>query len=209
MASIEVFIQNSIRITGEGRKIYIDPFRMEEKPHDADIVFVTHDHYDHYSPEDIEKVCKNGTVLVVPAKMKAKEVLQLVAEVVSVMPGNHYEISGLSVDTVAAYNKHKPFHPKHAGWVGYIFTIDGERIYVAGDTDATDEAMQVRCDTALVPIGGTFTMDAKKAAELINVIKPKVAIPVHYGDLVGSKEDADVFAGLVKEPVRVEVKING
>ncbi len=87
--------------------------------------------------------------------------MQLVAEVVSVMPGNHYEISGLSVDT------------------------------------------------ALVPIGGTFTMDAKKAAELINVIKPKVAIPVHYGDLVGSKEDADVFAGLVKEPVRVEVKING
>ncbi len=209
MANIEVFIQNSIRITSEDRKIYIDPFRMDEEPHDADVVFVTHDHYDHYSPEDIEKICKDGTVLVIPERMKAKEVNNLVSEIVTVTPGRHYQISGINVETVAAYNKHKPFHPRHAGWVGYILNVDGERIYIAGDTDATDEALQVRCDMALVPIGGTYTMDAKKAAELINAIKPKVAIPVHYGSLVGSKDDEHVFAESVKEPVRVEIKIKG
>ena len=96
---------------------------------------------------------------------------------------------------------------KSAGWVGYILRIDGQRIYIAGDTDATKEAMDVKCDIALVPIGGTYTMDARKAAELVNTIRPEVAIPVHYGSIVGSPKDGEVFAQYVKDPIKVEFKI--
>ena len=207
--NITVFTQNSIRITDGNRRIYIDPFQMKGKPHDADYILITHDHYDHFSPEDIDKVAGKGTVLVVPEKMesKAKTVAAYVRKVVTVTPGIHCDIEGLDVETVPAYNLMKPFHPKSAEWVGYLLQVDGKRIYIAGDTDATKEAKAVRCDIALVPIGGTFTMDVKNAAELINTIRPEVAIPTHYGSIVGEITDGEAFARLVKEPVRVEIKI--
>ena len=207
--NITVFSQNSIRITDRDRRIYIDPFQMREEPRDADFVFITHDHYDHFSPEDIEKVVGEGAVLVVPEKMedKAQEVSGLFSKIVTVKPGVYRNIDGVEIETVPAYNALKPFHPKNAGWVGYIFRIDGKRIYVAGDTDATKEAKAVKCDIALVPIGGTYTMDAKKAAELVNIIRPDVAIPVHYGSIVGKREDADIFAENVKDPIKVEIKM--
>lgn len=203
---VEVFTQNSIRIRGNGKVIYIDPFQMKESPRDADFVLITHDHYDHFSPEDLAKVSGEHTVLVVPEKMaeRAEAVSDLVCKIVSVRPGAHYEINGLLFDTVPAYNRVKPFHPKSAGWVGYILEVDGKKVYVAGDTDATKEARQVQCDVALVPIGGTFTMDARRAAELINTIRPAIAIPTHYGTIVGKPEDAEVFAGKVRESIRVE-----
>ncbi len=206
---IEVFGQNSIRITDGISRIYIDPFRMTEEPHDAAFVLITHDHYDHFSPEDIEKVVSDKTVMVVPDRMSdsARKVSSLVSEIVTVKPGEAKTVHGLSLETVPAYNIMKPFHPKGAEWVGYILTVDGERIYIAGDTDATPEAKAVKCDIALVPIGGKFTMDAQKAAELINTISPAVAIPVHYGNVVGSPEDGDVFAAHVEAPVTVEFKI--
>lgn len=125
----------------------------------------------------------------------------------TIVPGASYEIEGLKIETVPAYNQLKPFHPKSAGWVGYILEIDGRRIYIAGDTDATKEAQSVKCDIALVPIGGKFTMNVKKAAELINKIRPEYAIPTHYGGIVGKKEDADVFAANVKAPTHVEIKM--
>ncbi len=207
--NIIVFIQNSIRIEGSKGVIYIDPFKMESEPHDADIIFVTHDHYDHFSPEDIAKVAQDETILVVPEKMekKAGEVKKYVKQIVCVKQIQKGSINGLDFETIPAYNILKPFHPKHAGWVGYILEVDGSRIYVAGDTDATKEAKAVSCDIALIPIGGTYTMDAEKASELINVIKPKVAIPTHYGSIVGSKKDADVFASAVSPEVKVEIKI--
>ena len=209
MPNVEVFTQNSIRISGGNGKIYIDPFRMREEPKDADFILITHDHYDHFSPEDIAKVCKPETVLIVPEKMqsKAKEVSGKVARIETVTPGEHRTIDGLDLETVPSYNSLKPFHTKGAGWVGYIISVDGKRIYVAGDTDATKEAKEVKCDIALVPIGGTYTMNAKQAAELVNEIKPEVAIPVHYGGIVGSPKDADAFAGLVKSPIKVEIKM--
>lgn len=233
--NITVFNHNSIRIkTGsEGagnRNIYIDPFQMKIAPKDADFILITHDHYDHFSPEDIEKVAGANTILIVPEKMehKVQEVSGLVSRIVTVRPGETYTVDGaageledkpeektegkpenkLEFETVPAYNMLKPFHPKSAGWVGYILLIDGKRIYVAGDTDATKEAKAVKCDIALVPIGGTYTMDAKQAAALVNTIRPEVAIPVHYGSIVGSPEDAKVFKANVKEPVRVEIKIS-
>lgn len=207
--NIEVFTQSSIRITDGNRRIYIDPFQMREAPKDADFILITHDHYDHFSPEEIEKVSNEKSVLVVPAKMlpQAEKVSSTVGEIHSVMSGEHYGIGGLEFDTVAAYNNLKPFHPKSAGWVGYILQIDGQRIYIAGDTDMNRDNRDVKCDIALVPIGGTYTMDAKKAAEFINTICPSVAIPTHYGSIVGKKEDADVFAAGVKAPVRTEIKM--
>ncbi len=207
--NIDVFGQNSIRIRSEAGAVYIDPFKMREEPHDAAFILITHDHYDHFSPDDIAKVAGKDTVLIFPEKMtkKASEVNGLVRKTVAVSPDEHKEVCGLEFETVPAYNLLKPFHPKSAGWVGYILIIDGKRIYIAGDTDATKEARAVKCDIALVPAGGTYTMDAKKAAELVNEIKPGVAIPVHYGTVVGSPKDGDVFAANVKEPVRVELKI--
>ena len=207
--NINVFVQNSIRIKSPQGLIYIDPFQMKEEPNDAAFVFLTHDHYDHFSPDDIKKVVGKNAVLVIPEKLerRAGEVSGMFSKVVTVKPGISTEVDGLRVETVPAYNIIRPFHPKSSEWVGYIFMINGKRIYVAGDTDDTKEARSVRCDIALVPIGGTFTMDARKAAELINEIQPEVAIPVHYGTAVGKISDGDEFAKRVKEPVKVVFKI--
>lgn len=207
--NIEVFRHNSIRIRDRLGAIYIDPFRMDTSPKDAAFIFITHDHYDHFSPEDIAKAAGDNTILVVPEKMegKAQEAAGLVSSIVTVKPGVYREIGGLEVETVPAYNSLKPFHPKGAGWVGYILGIDGKRIYIAGDTDATKEARAVKCDIALVPIGGTYTMDAKKAAELVNELRPEVAIPVHYGEIIGKESDGRVFAENVEPSIRVELKI--
>lgn len=207
--TIDVFTQNSIRIRDERKTIYIDPFKIQEVHHDADLIFITHDHFDHFSPEDIAKVSQPGTVLIVPEKMKTKaaEVADLVGRIETVSPNMSYTIEGISFETVRAYNNLKPFHPKRADWVGYIIESGGKRVYIAGDTDLTKDAREVKCDVALVPVGGTYTMDAKKAAELVNLIKPEVAIPVHYGGTVGTREDAEVFRAYVEPPVEVQVKM--
>ena len=206
--NIELFTQNSIRITSDAGKIYIDPFRINEATHDADFVLITHSHYDHYSPEDIEKVVNEKTILVVPESMseEAGELTNLVDMITTVEPAAHRDIKGLSIDTVPAYNNKKAFHAKGENWVGYILDIDGVRVYIAGDTDMTDDNRKVICDVAMVPIGGTYTMDAGEAAALINEIKPKIAIPTHYGAVVGSEEDAETFKSLVEDPVEVEIK---
>ena len=207
--NITVFKHNSIRIKAACGNIYIDPFQLKETPKDAAYIFITHDHYDHFSPDDIEKAAGENTVLVVPEKMenKAKKLMGTVARIISVNPGAAYEADALEFETVPMYNILKPFHPKSARWCGYVLKIDGKRIYIAGDIDAIKEAKAVKCDIALIPIGGFYTMDAKQAAELVNAMKPSVAIPVHYGELTGKPEDGRIFAENVKEPVRVEIKI--
>jgi L-ascorbate metabolism protein UlaG (beta-lactamase superfamily) len=140
-------------------------------------------------------------------KTNASEVADLVGRIKTVSPNMSYTIEGISFETVRAYNNLKPFHPKRADWVGYIIESGGKRVYIAGDTDLTKDAREVKCDVALVPVGGTYTMDAKKAAELVNIIKPEVAIPVHYGGIVGTREDAEVFRAHVEPPVEVQVKM--
>lgn len=208
--NIEVFTQSSIRIKGSAGTIYFDPFNINGNPQDADFVFLTHDHYDHYSSDDVSKVVAEGrTVIVVPQKMAATVSNEIsgYAEVVSVAPGESNEINGLKFETVASYNISKAFHPKSAGWCGYVVEVDGEKIYVAGDTDATAEAKAVVCDIAMVPIGGTYTMTPKEAADLINVMQPKVAIPTHFGSIVGSPKDADAFEKNVNASIEVVRKI--
>ena len=208
-SNIEVFTQSSIRIKGRIGTIYVDPFNMSTEPKDADFIFITHDHYDHYSPEDIEKLISKDSVIVVPKKLSATVKKEIIGfdKIISVSPGELQEVNGLQFETVASYNVNKSFHQKSAGWVGYILNVDGKRIYIAGDTDATDEAKAVKCDVALVPIGGTFTMDAKEAAKLINIIQPEIAIPTHYGSIVGKPKDADIFEYNVNETIKVETKI--
>ena len=207
--NIQVFRQNSICIGSGYGKIYIDPFQIEGQPEDAAFIFVTHDHYDHFSPEDIAKVAGKDTVLVVPEKMKKSvgKTAGMVSRVETVIPEASYEIDGLKFETVPMYNNMKPFHPKSAGWTGYILCIEDKRIYIAGDIDAIKEAKAVKCDVALIPIGGFYTMDAKTAAGLVNEMRPEVAIPVHYGHLIGKPADGNVFAENVADPVKVEFKI--
>lgn len=207
--NIRVLTHSSIRIQSGDTVLYVDPYKVSGRPQDADYVFITHDHFDHFSPEDIEKVSCDKTVLVVPEKMRDK-VLQEADEtrgIIPVKPDAPYDINGFSFETVPAYNRLKPFHPKTAGWVGYIFCLDGKRIYVAGDTDATPDAKKVQCDVALVPVGGTYTMNASQAAELVNTIRPAAAIPTHYGSVAGSAADAESFRDKVDPAVHVEIKM--
>lgn len=185
----------SVKITG-AKTIYIDPWKLKE-PVPADIILVTHDHYDHCSPEDIEKIRRKDTVVVSPqdssGKLKAK----------TLRPGDTISINGVSIKAVPAYNTNKQFHPRGNNWVGYLVTIDGKTIYHPGDTDATPEMEELRPDIAFFPIGGTYTMDAKEAAEIANKIKPGMAIPMHYGDIIGSKKDAERFKELCKCKVSI------
>ena len=206
---IEVFTHSSIRIRSDVGTIYVDPFHMREEPHDADFVLITHQHYDHFSVEDIRKVIKDSTILVSPESMidDARELGREVKEIIGVAPGVYREIAGLELETIPAYNTLKPFHPRRAEWVGYILRLEGKRIYIAGDTGVTREAKQVKCDIALLPVGGTYTMDTKKAADLVNAIRPEYAIPTHYGSIVGKESDGKTFAELVQSPVKVVEKI--
>ena len=204
---IDLFTHSSIRIRSDRGIIYTDPFQMRDEPHDADYIFVTHEHYDHFSPADIAKVSKDGTVLIVPESMRAKAEKDTAGKytVITVSPGTSFELDDFSFEAIPAYNRLKPFHPRSAEWLGYVFILGDERIYVAGDTDLTVEAKQVRCDIALVPVGGTYTMNAKQAAELVNAIRPVTAIPTHYGGPVGNEKDAEEFAAKVDPAVRVEI----
>ena len=208
-SNITVNTQNSILID-IGKKIYIDPFKIEDDTHDADYIFITHDHYDHYSMPDIHRILNEKTVFIIPASMEMSlRKSTPVGSQISVVPGQKYETEDFSFETVPSYNKLKPFHPKRAGWCGYIITLDGVKTFIAGDTDATKEAEEVECDIALIPIGGTYTMNYKEAAKLINTIKPKFAIPTHYGSIVGDISDGEKFSKLVDTDIRVELKLSG
>ncbi len=200
--NISVF-HSSIRIEGS-KTIYFDPFKVEQKFNDADIIFITHEHFDHYSPEDINKVIKAGTTIVAPATMISKINYD---NIVSVEPQKEYEVDGVKFSTVWAYNVGKKFHPKDNCWVGYVVELAGTSYYVAGDTDITEEAKNVKCDVALLPCGGTYTMNANEAAELANTIKPQIAVPIHYGEVSGSKEDGDTFVSLLDDAIQGIIKI--
>lgn len=199
--NIEVLTHASIRIDDK-KKIYCDPFNVKKEYHDADIVLITHEHFDHYSVDDIAKVVKEDTIIVVPESMSAQ-----VPKATHISVGETKVIAGIQITAVPAYNVGKPFHTKDKGWVGYLIKIDDDVIYIAGDTDINEDNIKVSCNVALVPIGGKYTMDAKAAAEFINTIKPQVAIPVHYGSVAGNINDEVVFKDNVDKNIRVEFKI--
>ena len=203
LKGIEINCHSSIKISKE-KIIYVDPFKIKKDKNDADIVLVTHDHYDHFSPEDIEKIINNETIIVAPKTVKA---LSKMRNTVLVEPNNVYEVKGIKIETIPAYNVNKQFHPKDNQWVGYIIEIENIRYYIAGDTDVTSENKQVNCDVAFIPVGGTYTMNYTEAAELVNAIKPKIVVPTHYGDIVGEKDDGEKFKKLLNGNIQCEILI--
>lgn len=209
LENIEVLCHSSIKIS-KGKVIYIDPFKIDKNYNDADIIFITHDHYDHYSEEDIDKVRKSDTVIVAPEELLTKLLRKGFRQnyIITIEPDEEDIVEGIKFETIPAYNTNKQFHPKENGWVGYIIELAGNRYYIAGDTDITEENKKVKCDVAFVPVGGTYTMDFKEAAQLINIIKPKFAIPVHYGSVVGSKQDATDFIKLLYPTIKGIILIN-
>ena len=182
-------------IKGDGKAIVIDPFQVRQcEP--ADIILITHEHYDHCSPEDIRKIRKASTVIVTEADSAKK----LSGDVRVVQPGEKLTVSGIPIQAVPAYNTNKSFHPKENGWLGFVLTVDGVRIYHGGDTDLIPEMDSVEADIALLPVSGTYVMTAEEAVKAAKAIKPKLAIPMHYGAIVGSVDDArrfsDALAGI-------------
>ena len=204
-SKIKVFCQSAIRIENE-KVFYFDPFKLEDVVQDADYIFITHSHFDHYSKEDIMKIKKDTTKIIVPKDLTEEVITYFKSDdIIEVEPDNDYQVDGISFHTVPAYNIHKSFHKRENGWVGYVITIKDQVYYIAGDTDNIGEIKNVRCDVAFVPIGGTYTMNEKEAVDLIRHIRPKVAIPIHYQTIVGSVEDAYQFKEHLSGIVDVEI----
>ncbi len=207
MPRLEWLGHAGFRVSDE-KVIYVDPFQIQagEK---ADIILITHPHYDHCSIEDLRKIVKLETVIVAPIDCQSKIASGRLhyAEFKNVAPSSNVSIYGCSIRAVPAYNTNTQFHTKRDEWVGYVFEVDGKRIYHAGDTDFIPEMAglaSMGIDAALLPVGGTYTMNAREAAQAVAMIRPKVAIPMHYGSIVGSADDAEVFRRTVAH-ARVEV----
>jgi len=189
----------SFEICSGDTTIYIDPWKISESGHAADIVLVSHSHYDHYSAEDIAKVSKAETKLIASADViKAHKDGQAIAS------GETIDLGDVKIIATAAYNPEKQFHPKSNNWVGFIVAIDSKRIYYAGDTELIEEMKDIEnIDLALLPVGGTYTMDPQQAAQATKLIKPAIAIPYHWGDIVGSRKDAEDFMQSTETKVQI------
>lgn len=196
---------DSFRFDGS-RTVYVDPWKLPGGAPAADVVLVTHDHYDHFSPPDVAAVAGPDTVVVGPPAVTG-QVLDL--RTVTLRPGETVTVDGLTITGVAAYNIDKfrapgqPFHPREAGYLGFVFDLDGRRYYHAGDTDAVPEMAAVSCDVAFLPVGGTYTMTADEAAEACRRLQAAMVVPMHWGDIVGGRADAERFAAACPLPVTI------
>ncbi len=193
---------DTFRIAGS-KVIYTDPYKVTKRD-EADIVLISHEHFDHLSREDLEKVVMPGTAIVSsPLCRGGLKGLKCKAPIF-LDPGGKVTVGKVEIEAVPAYNLNKfkapgqPFHPKGEKRLGFVFTLDGTRVYHAADTDLIPEMKSIRCDIALLPVSGTYVMTAEEAAEAAEALKPKIAVPMHYGAIVGSDEDAKKFKSLVK-----------
>ncbi|MBN2457673.1 MBL fold metallo-hydrolase [Candidatus Woesearchaeota archaeon] len=199
MVNIKRLGHSSFKIDYGGFIIYIDPYKIN-RDETADMVLVTHSHFDHCSPDDIDKVAGPNTWIICPGDCEQK----LIGNIKVMRPFARAEHLGTIIETVPAYNIDKEFHPKSSGWLGYIIERSGTRIYHAGDTDLIPEMEQLKdIDYALLPVGGIYTMDARLAAKAATIIKPKIAIPMHYGSVVGCDSDAETFKNLCRCDVKI------
>ena len=204
----------SFLITYEGKKIFIDPFKISGKiseSNKADFIFITHSHYDHCSPEDITKLLKDDTIIVCPADCNSKlNRIQRTLDIKIIEPNSSIKINDMLVETMPAYNINKSFHKREYNWLGYLIKVGGVSIYHSGDTDLIPEMKELKgkVDIALLPVGGTYTMNSEEASEAVRIISPKLAVPMHYGTIVGSLKDAQDFKELVGEKATILRKKN-
>lgn len=208
LENISIIHHSSIKFS-DNIKIYFDPYEINENNNNADIIFITHNHYDHYSENDIKKIYNANTKFIIPKDLE-KELLNLGIKkenIVTVVPCNNYNVLDISFKTIPAYNINKPFHPKENNWVGYLINYNNFTYYIAGDTDITEDNKLIKCDVAFLPIGGKYTMNYKEAAELTNIIKPKIVVPIHYGLIVGTTEDAIEFSKLINKDITCKILI--
>lgn len=191
---LQVLHHSSIRIC-DGKTIYIDPFEIKEAIHDADLICITHDHHDHFDPESIGKICKDTTCLLLPSFMETKKLPDLlpIDQIHFISAGDSFNAEFATVTATPAYNEHKQFHTKEYGGIGYLIQLNHTTYCIAGDTDDLPQLEQIQCDVALLPVGGTYTMNAAEAAHLANSIMPAFAVPTHYGSVVGSVTDGASF----------------
>jgi L-ascorbate metabolism protein UlaG (beta-lactamase superfamily) len=201
---IEWLGHDSFRITGS-KVAYVDPWKLARGASPADVILVTHDHYDHMSKGDIAAISGPQTVVVGPPSVTK----QLGGQTITVRAGDTVDANGVIVTAVPAYNVNKfaspgkVFHDKGAGWVGYVFELDDRRIYHAGDTDSIPEMAEIDVDVALLPVSGTYVMTAGEAAEACHVMKASVVIPMHYGEVAGSVDDAQRLSRICRYPVEI------
>ena len=183
----------SFRLAADDCVVYIDPWKLSSSPADADVVFVSHDHFDHFSADDVAAVSGDATVVVGPV-----DTVQQLPNGRALEPGQCLELPGAVIEGVPAYNIGKDFHPRHNNWLGAVIEIGGVRVYYAGDTDQIPEMSELsEIDVALLPVGGTYTMNATEAVDACRVIGPKRVLPYHWGDIVGSEDDARAFVDAV------------
>ena len=214
MADISINAQSSIRLGGS-KVIYFDPFMVTNEKHDADIIFITHSHHDHFSLEDILKVAKYDTLFVAPESMRSdiKKTKSLSFDKFTFADAKDAgaksdSVGGINFSWVRAYNVGKLFHTKGSDWLGYIVDLDGTSYYVTGDTDENADNLKAKCDVLFVPCGGKFTFKPEEAASFAAKISPKLAIPTHYGSIVGTPDDGKIFADKLKELApEIETKI--
>ncbi|MDD4004268.1 MAG: MBL fold metallo-hydrolase [Elusimicrobiaceae bacterium] len=200
MRNIHWHGHSSFRLqTQAGLVLYIDPWRLSRDNPKADLVLITHPHHDHCSPDDVAALSKPDTVIAGPAGIAAA----LARKTVALAPGEKTALCGIAVETVPAYNIGRPFHPAQAGNLGFIVTVDGTRVYHAGDTDLIPEMKTLKTDMALLPIGGTYTMDPQEAAQAAALLGPAAAVPMHYGKHVGAYALAQDFLKLAVTPVTI------
>lgn len=197
---------STIKISGN-KTIYIDPYNIKENFNDADMIFITHNHYDHFSKKDLKKCINKNTRIIITEDLYEESInLGFVKDQITVvLPNNNYAVEDIKFCTVPAYNINKQFHLKDNNWVGYIININNIQYYIAGDTDLTNESKNVKCDIAFLPVGGTYTMDYKEASILANEIQPKIVIPIHYGTIVGTKEDAIKFKANINSNIECKI----
>ena len=206
MNKITINTHSSICINDD---IYFDPYNIAEKKKNAKAIFITHSHYDHLDIPSIHNLFNSDTVIVAPEDCIStlREEGFLDENLKQASPNQTSVVYDVSFNTFASYNIGKRFHPKLNNWVGYTVNINGVLYTVCGDSDLTEELKNIKTDVLFVPIGGTYTMDIKEGATLTNTIKPKVAIPVHYGSIVGKITDGERFAKLIDKNITVNILI--
>lgn len=181
---------DSFRIEDQGKIIYIDPWKLSSNAPKADYIFITHSHYDHFSIPDIEKLSKSETKVIGPADVTSK----VKEQSITLEPGQFVKVDLLEVEGVPAYNTNKSFHPKENKWLGFVIKLSsGTKVYHAGDTDFIPEMKSLKADIALLPVSGTYVMTADEAIEAAHSFNPSIVIPMHFGDIVGDKSDAQNF----------------